>query len=332
MELKHSSGNYGVLLVNLGTPDEPTTPAVRRYLNQFLSDPRVVDVPKWLWQCILKGVILPFRSPRAAKAYSSIWWEEGSPLRVISERQQKALQDALMFAVGHKLPVELAMTYGQPSIPDALERLTAAGVTKIVVLPLFPQYSCSTTAAVFDGIAAALKKQRLLPDLRSVHHYHDHPAFVKAMAGKVSAYWQQNGRGKHLLMSFHGIPQRYADQGDPYAQHCHETATSVAEALGLSATEWTISFQSRVGREQWLTPYTDDTLKAMPAQGIKDLDVICPAFSVDCLETLEEIKEENREYFEHAGGEQYRYIECLNDSPCHIQMMVTLIKEQLVGW
>ncbi|GAA5219232.1 ferrochelatase [Corallincola platygyrae] len=332
MELKHAAENYGVLLVNLGTPDAPTTPAVRSYLNQFLSDPRVVDVPKWLWQCILKGAILPFRSPRAAKAYQSIWWYEGSPLRVISEKQQKALTNALLFGTGHKLQVELAMTYGNPSIPGALQRLFDAGVNKVVVLPLFPQYSCSTTAAVFDGIADALKKQRLIPELRSIHHYHDHPAFISAMVGKVRAHWQANGKGEHLLMSFHGIPQRYADEGDPYERHCHETAIAIAGALGLSDSEWTISFQSRVGREQWLMPYTDETLKGMPAKGIKNLDVICPAFSVDCLETLEEIKEENCEYFEEAGGEQYRYIDCLNDSPCHIQMMVTLVKEQLVGW
>lgn len=314
---------YGVLLANLGTPEAPTAPAVKRFLGEFLHDRRVVDMSRWLWCPILHGIILPIRSPKVAKLYQSIWMDEGSPLMVYSKRQQAGLAQLL------NQPVELGMTYGEPSLQQGIERLQQQGVESIIVLPLYPQYSGTTTAAVFDGLAKAMKRVALVPELHFVRDYHNHPLYIQALAEKVRHSWQQNGQGDLLVCSYHGIPQRYAENGDVYPQHCAETTRLLAAELGLSDAQVMMTYQSQFGKEEWLQPYTDKTMAALPAKGIKKLDILCPAFSVDCLETLEEISEQNQEIFLHAGGEAFHYIECLNDSASHIQMMAALVEEML---
>ena len=325
------STQFGVLLVNLGTPEAPTTPAVRRYLAQFLSDQRVVDTPRLLWWCILHGVILRFRPARAAKAYQKIWQATGSPLLTIARQQQHALTQALATA-GTPVPVALGMTYGNPSIADALTELQNKGVKRILVLPLYPQYSSSTTASVFDAVAKALKNTPYLPELRFIQQYHDHPLYIQALAHSIREYRQQHGVGDQLLLSFHGIPQRYEDKGDPYPSQCRETAALVAEALGLSEKEWRCTFQSRFGREEWVKPYTDKVLEEWAHAQIQRVDVVSPAFSADCLETLEELDMENRHLFLQEGGKDYHYIPCLNDRPEHIQLLTALVQQHSQGW
>lgn len=310
----------GVLLANLGTPDEPTTPAVKRYLKQFLSDPRVIDLPKWKWQFILNAFVLPRRSPKVAEAYRSIWTEEGSPLLAISRQQQKAVQ-SYFNVKGKNVVVELGMSYGNPSMESAVASLLAQGVEKIIVLPLYPQYSSSTTASVFDAFAHALTQHKKMVPFEFIHSYHDHPLYIKALANSV-----QLADDELLLFSFHGIPQRYETEGDFYPNHCRETARLVVEELKLEPHQWFLSFQSRFGSEEWLQPYTDETLESFPAKGVKKVAVICAGFSADCLETLEEIAEENRENFEHKGGENYRYIPALNANGDHIRLLTHLIE------
>lgn len=310
----------GVLLANLGTPDEPTTPAVKRYLKQFLSDPRVIDLPKWKWQFILNAFVLPRRSPKVAEAYRSIWTEEGSPLLAISRQQQKAVQ-SYFNVKGKNVVVELGMSYGNPSMESAVASLLAQGVEKIIVLPLYPQYSSSTTASVFDAFAHALTQHKKMVPFEFIHSYHDHPLYIKALANSV-----QLADDELLLFSFHGIPQRYETEGDFYPNHCRETARLVVEELKLEPHQWFLSFQSRFGSEEWLQPYTDETLEGFPAKGVKKVAVICAGFSADCLETLEEIAEENRENFEHKGGESYRYIPALNANGDHIRLLTHLIE------
>lgn len=313
----------GVLLANLGTPDEPTTPAVKRYLKQFLSDSRVIDLPKWKWQFILNAFVLPRRSPKVSEAYRSIWTEEGSPLLAISRQQQKAVQS--YFSVkGKNVVVELGMSYGNPSIENAVTNLLSQNVEKIIVLPLYPQYSSSTTASVFDAFARALTQHKKMLPFEFIHSYHDHPLYIKALANSV-----QLADDELLLFSFHGIPQRYETEGDFYPSHCRETARLVVKELGLEPHRWFLSFQSRFGSEVWLQPYTDETLESFPAKGVKKVAVICAGFSADCLETLEEIAEENRENFEHNGGEHYRYIPALNSSGDHIRLLTNLIEQRL---
>lgn len=323
---------FGVMLVNLGTPDAPTKKAVRRYLAEFLWDKRVVDVFRPLWWLILHGVILRIRPGRVAKAYASVWTEDGSPLLSISKKQRLALEQSLETHFGQKIPVSLAMTYGSPNMEQAGMELRKSGVTKILVLPLFPQFSSSTTAAVYDRLAKALKPCPHLPELRWVNEYHVHPLYIASLASSVRAYWEQNGRGDKLLMSFHGIPQRYETKGDPYPSQCRATATALAEALSLNKDQWLCAFQSRFGREEWVKPYTDFTLKDWGKQGVSRVDVISPAFSADCLETLEELEVENREFFLAAGGKDYHYISCLNDRSDHIDMMVDLVESNTQGW
>lgn len=315
----------GVLLANLGTPDAPTTSAVKRYLKQFLSDPRVIDLPKWKWQFILNFMVLPKRAPRVAEAYKSIWTAEGSPLLVTSRRQQKAVQDYFN-TQGKNVLVELGMSYGNPSIESAVDNLIKQGVEKIIVLPLYPQYSSTTTASVFDAFARGLAQQKRVVPFEFIHNYHNDPLYIKALANTV-----QLEQDEVLLFSFHGIPARYEKEGDFYAQHCHKTAHLVAEQLDLTEKQWHISFQSRFGKEEWLKPYTDETLSRFPANHIKKVAVICPGFSADCLETIEEIAQENRENFEHAGGESYRYIPALNANPDHIHALVGLIEAKLTA-
>lgn len=313
----------GILLANLGTPDEPTTPAVKRYLKQFLSDPRVIDLPKFKWQLILNLFVLPKRAPKVAEAYKGIWTEQGSPLLAISRQQQKSLQ-TYFDAKGKETVVELGMSYGSPSIESAVSRLLAQDVEKIIVLPLYPQYSSSTTASVFDAFARGLAQHKKMVPFEFIHSYHDHPLYIKALANSVTL-----DADEKLLFSFHGIPARYETEGDFYPDHCKETAHLVAETLGLNETQWQITFQSRFGDEVWLQPYTDETLGQLPAQGVKKVAVICPGFSADCLETIEEIGEENRENFMHAGGESYRYIEALNANADHIKLLAALIEAKM---
>nr|WP_204796827.1 ferrochelatase [Oceanisphaera litoralis] len=318
----------GVLLVNLGTPTAPTAKAVKTFLGQFLHDHRVVDVPRVIWCPVLHGVILPFRSPKVAKLYRSIWWEEGSPLMVVSRRQQAGLSAALQEA-GIDMPVALGMSYGEPSIGTAWQELKNAGVDRVIILPLYPQYSVSTTASVFDSWARLMRQERRLPAFRFIRDYHDHRGYIQALAASVRDHWEDKGRTDLLLLSYHGIPKRFEDEGDPYGHQCHRTSELVAAELGLERHEWRTTFQSRFGREPWLQPYTDETMKALPGEGIKKVSVICPAFSADCLETLEEIAEQNKEIFLEAGGEAYHYIPALNDNPAHIRMMMDLVCREL---
>lgn len=313
----------GVLIANLGTPDEPTTPAVKRYLKQFLSDPRVIDLPRLKWLPILNFMVLPKRSPKVAHAYQSIWTENGSPLLAISRQQQQILQKYFN-AKGNNIVVELGMSYGNPSMQSAVDSLIQQGVEKIVVLPLYPQYSSTTTASVFDAFAKALTAHKKMVPFEFIHSYHNHPDYIQALANTVSL-----AEDELLLFSFHGIPKRYETEGDFYASHCQETARLVAEKLGLNDKQWLLTFQSRFGDEEWLKPYTDETLENFPKQGVKKVAVICAGFAADCLETLEEIAEENRENFENAGGESYRYIPALNARADHIQALIKLIEAKL---
>ena len=309
----------GILLANLGTPDAPTPGAVKRYLRQFLSDKRVVDTSRLLWWPLLRGVILPSRSPRVAKLYQSVWMEEGSPLMVYSRRQQQALAARLP-----DTPVALGMSYGSPSLASAVDDLLAQGVEHIVVLPLYPQYSCSTVAAVWDELARILAKKRAIPGISFIRDYAEHPDYIHALAASVRASFAVHGEPDLLLLSYHGIPQRYANQGDDYPQRCRDTTRELVSALGLPPERVMMTFQSRFGREPWLTPYTDETLKMLGEKGTKHIQVLCPGFAADCLETLEEIAVQNREIFLEAGGKQYEYIPALNADAAHIEMMVNL--------
>ncbi|HBY1063958.1 ferrochelatase [Klebsiella pneumoniae] len=309
----------GILLANLGTPDAPTPGAVKRYLRQFLSDKRVVDTSRLLWWPLLRGVILPIRSPRVAKLYQSVWMEEGSPLMVYSRRQQQALAARLP-----DTPVALGMSYGSPSLASAVDDLLAQGVEHIVVLPLYPQYSCSTLAAVWDELARILAKKRAIPGISFIRDYAEHPDYIHALAASVRASFAVHGEPDLLLLSYHGIPQRYANQGDDYPQRCRDTTRELVSALGLPPERVMMTFQSRFGREPWLTPYTDETLKMLGEKGTKHIQVLCPGFAADCLETLEEIAVQNREIFLEAGGKQYEYIPALNADAAHIEMMVNL--------
>lgn len=309
----------GILLANLGTPDAPTPGAVKRYLRQFLSDKRVVDTSRLLWWPLLRGVILPIRSPRVAKLYQSVWMEEGSPLMMYSRRQQQALAARLP-----DTPVALGMSYGSPSLASAVDDLLAQGVEHIVVLPLYPQYSCSTVAAVWDELARILAKKRAIPGISFIRDYAEHPDYIHALAASVRASFAVHGEPDLLLLSYHGIPQRYANQGDDYPQRCRDTTRELVSALGLPPERVMMTFQSRFGREPWLTPYTDEMLKMLGEKGTKHIQVLCPGFAADCLETLEEIAVQNREIFLEAGGKQYEYIPALNADAAHIEMMVNL--------
>lgn len=292
---------------------------MKRYLRQFLSDKRVVDTSRLLWWPLLRGVILPIRSPRVAKLYQSVWMEEGSPLMVYSRRQQQALAARLP-----DTPVALGMSYGSPSLASAVDDLLAQGVEHIVVLPLYPQYSCSTVAAVWDELARILAKKRAIPGISFIRDYAEHPDYIHALAASVRASFAVHGEPDLLLLSYHGIPQRYANQGDDYPQRCRDTTRELVSALGLPPERVMMTFQSRFGREPWLTPYTDETLKMLGEKGTKHVQVLCPGFAADCLETLEEIAVQNREIFLEAGGKQYEYIPALNADAAHIEMMVNL--------
>ena len=324
--------SIGVLITNLGTPDAPEASALRPYLKQFLSDPRVVEIPRLLWWLILNGIILRVRPRRSAEAYQTVWTDEGSPLLIHTRDQAQALQRVLGAKHGSNIKVGFGMRYGQPSIDGAMQELLASGVRQLLVLPLYPQYGGPTTGSTFDAVAADFTARRWLPDFRFVAHYCDHPGYIAAVADSIRAHWAEQGRADKLLFSYHGEPRRYLDQGDPYHCQCHKTTRLVAEALGLGEDQYLTTFQSRFGREEWLKPYTDETLKALPREGVKSVQVVCPGFSSDCLETIEEIGVENRDYFVEAGGERYEYIPCLNASDAHIDFLATLVEEQLQGW
>ncbi|WP_375322019.1 ferrochelatase [Aliivibrio logei] len=313
----------GVLLVNLGTPTAPTASAVKTFLSEFLHDKRVVDLNRFIWCPLLHGVILPIRAPKVAKLYQSVWMDEGSPLMVYSKRQAAALHSFL------NVPVELGMTYGEPSIKSGIERLEAQGCDEIVILPLYPQYSRTTSAAVFDQIAKQYKSTPVLPNFSFVHNYHDHPLYIKALAESIRLSWEKKGKGDYVLCSYHGIPQRFVDNGDIYAQHCERTTELLAQELGLTPEQIGMSYQSRFGREAWLQPYTSEALTELTPKGIKSLDIISPAFSSDCLETLEELSEECKEIFMEAGGQKYTFIPCLNDDDLHIEMMADIVSQKI---
>lgn len=314
-----------VILTNLGTPTENTQSAVKAFLKQFLSDTRVVEIPRPIWWLILNLVILPFRSKTALEAYNQIWTDKGSPLLSISRRQQQALQKKL----GSDIRVELMMRYGEPSFSSVINGLLAEGVSRLVILPLYPQNSATTTATTYDHIADILQQTRAVPDLSIISQYHANPGYIHALADSVREHWKTQKRQRFLLMSFHGLPQRNIDLGDPYFEQCQGTAHLLATMLGLAADQWGLSFQSRFGKQEWIKPYTSETLANLADNGLKEIDVICPGFSVDCLETLEEIRLQNREVFLEHGGEQYHYIPCLNDRDDHVDMMADLVQPYL---
>ncbi|MEM9102827.1 MAG: ferrochelatase [Pseudomonadota bacterium] len=322
----------GVLISNLGTPDAPDRASLKRYLKEFLSDPRVVEFPRLLWWLVLNGVILNIRPQRSAKAYQKVWTEEGSPLALHTEQQAQKLKERLHFRFGDSLHVEWAMRYGNPSISKTLDKLMAQGVRKLLVLPLYPQYSASTTASTFDAIAADFTKRRWMPELRFCTSYHDYGPYIESLASSIKAHWQEHHKPQKLVFSYHGVPLRYLHNGDPYHCQCHKTSRLLADALGLSPDEYMTTFQSRFGREAWLQPYTDKTLEALPEKGVTDIQVVCPGFSADCLETIEEINMENREVFMEGGGKSFSYIPCLNATENHIDMLEQLVDKHLSGW
>ncbi|THF62518.1 ferrochelatase [Pseudothauera rhizosphaerae] len=321
-----------VLLANLGTPTAPTAAALRPYLRQFLSDPRVVEIPRALWWPILNGFILTTRPRKSAEKYASVWLPEGSPLKVHTERQARLLTGYLGHAGLAGLHVDWAMRYGEPSIPAVLERLRAAGCTRILVMPLYPQYAASTTASVMDEVAHCLPQWRNLPEIRYVRSFHDDPGYIAALARSVGEHWVKHGRGDKLVLSFHGIPRRAAELGDPYPQECRRTADLLAAELGLPADQVLLTFQSRFGRAEWLQPYTQPTLEALAAKGLQRVDVMCPGFVADCLETLEEIAMECRTAFIGAGGRQFEYIPCLNENHPWIDALSRIVRAHLGNW
>ena len=324
--------SIGVLLVNLGTPDEPTTSAVRKYLAQFLSDPRVVEIPRAIWLPILYGAVLPKRPAKSAENYKKVWMDEGSPLLHYSKRQATLLQQEMESRLKGLVHVELAMRYGKPDLETGLKTLREKGVRRLLVLPLYPQYSATTTATSFDAINKVLSTWRWIPEIRYIMQYHDDPSYIDALAISVQNHWKTSGQSDLLVMSFHGLPKRNLDLGDPYFCQCHKTGRLLAEKLGLKDEQWRLTFQSRFGKAEWLKPYTEETLKSLPEKGVKSIDIMCPGFPADCLETLEEINMENREYFIEAGGEDYHYIPALNDDASHIHVLANLVQQHTQGW
>lgn len=332
-DYRHDSrGCLGILISNLGTPDAPTTPAVRKYLAEFLSDPRVIEVPTPLWWLILHGIILRLRPRKSASAYRKIWTEEGSPLLTITGKQGTAIQAELSKQFPGPVQVEFAMRYGNPSIKSGLEKLRQVNARRILVFPLYPQYSAATTASTCDAVFKVMKSWRWLPELRLINHYHDDENYINALAESIKMHWQIHGQAEKLLFSFHGIPKHYFTAGDPYFCECHKTARLVADRLGLNDDQWLLTFQSRFGPREWLRPYTGETLQKLAAKGTRNVSVICPGFSADCLETLEEINIQYRALFMECGGEQFTYIPALNDHPLHISCLTSIIKKHCQGW
>jgi ferrochelatase len=325
-----------VLLINLGTPDAPTPRAVRRYLAEFLSDPRVVEIPQVFWQILLRTLILPLRGRASAKKYAAVWMPEGSPLRVHTERQTDGVRH-LFASNGYQVRVDYAMRYGTPGIPRVLAQLKQAGVERVLLMPMYPQYSASTTATAFDAAFAALARMRNQPEVRTVRQYADHPAYIHALAEQVRQYWAAHGRpdfaaGDKLVLSFHGVPKRTLDLGDPYHDQCQQTAALLMAALALSSIECRVTFQSRFGKAEWLQPYTAPTLRELGAAGVRRADVFCPGFTADCLETIEEIGMEVRDEFVAGGGQAFHRIPCLNTAPAWLDALGEIAAENLQGW
>lgn len=323
------TAKHGVLLINLGTPDAPTVEAIRRYLREFLSDRRVIDVPRAIWWPVLHGFILPLRPRTLVPLYRGIWRPDGSPLLAITREQRAGLEAQLARMPAGPVAVAAAMRYGAPGLAAALAALAQAGVQRLLALPLYPQRSLTTTASALDGLAAALARGAWQPELRTVEQYHLHPRYLAALTQSVRDHWSAHGRGERLLMSFHGIPRRYVEAGDPYERQCHETAQRLAAALQLAPGDWQICFQSRVGRAQWTGPYTEDVLRALARRGARRVDVICPGFAADCLETLDEIARRYAAGFVAAGGEALRYVPALNARPDHIDALAHIAAEHL---
>jgi ferrochelatase len=321
----------GVLLVNLGTPDAPTAPALRRYLAEFLGDPRVVEIPRALWLLILHGIILRVRPKKSAAKYATVWTEEGSPLKVWTEKQATLLAGYLGER-GHPVLVKPAMRYGEPSVARQLDALKAEGATRVLILPLYPQYAAATTASVFDAVYAWAGRTRRVPEMRFVNNYHGDEGYIRALARRIEDHWQSHGRGEKLVLSFHGVPERTLQLGDPYHCECHKTARLLAERLSLKPEQVQITFQSRFGKAKWLEPYTEPTLIELARQGVKRVDVACPGFTSDCLETLEEIAQEARDAFLDAGGQEFHYIPCLNDQHEWIAALAAIAIRHMQGW
>ena len=322
----------GILLVNLGTPDAPTTPAVRTYLKEFLSDPRVVEIPRAIWWLILNGIILNTRPKKSAAKYASIWLKEGSPLRVYTVKQAVLLQGYLGERTKAPFVVDYAMRYGNPSIPSVLRKLKEQNCQRILIVPMYPQYAASTTATVTDIVYRELQQMRNTPAIRTIKHFHDHPGYIKALAGSINGYWMKHGRPEKLVMSFHGLPRKSLEQGDPYHCECRKTGRLLAQELRLKDDQYAVSFQSRFGRAEWLQPYTTTTLKELGKQKTRRVDIVCPGFVADCLETLEEIAQEGKEDFQHAGGGEYHYIPCLNGRDDWMHALTDLVMDNLQGW
>lgn len=322
----------GVLLVNLGTPEAPTAPAVRRYLREFLSDTRVVELPRVIWWPILNGPILTFRPARSARNYASIWMPEGSPLLVYSQRLAEGLQKYADTHFPGGVRVTLAMRYGKPSLRQGLAELRQAGCEKVLLVPLYPQYAAATTASIFDKVAEEFRSMREIPELRMLRDWHDHPAYIRALAETVKHWWQENGRAKKLLISFHGLPQRSIQLGDPYRRQCEKTTALLVQELGLQQGEWVQTFQSRFGAAKWLEPYTDKTLIQLAKEGVEEIDALCPGFTADCVETLQEIALEGKETFLGAGGKALRYIPALNDNPIWINAFSEILAPSWQNW
>ena len=321
----------GILITNLGTPDAPEKKELKVYLNQFLSDPRVIELPKILWQILLKLVILQIRPAKSAEAYKKIWTKNGSPLLDISKRQLEKIKSALSASYPNMI-FEVGMRYGNPSIPSALKNLQKQKVRKLLVLPMYPQYCAATTGSTFDEVTNALQKWRWIPELRFINQYFEDKKYIQALSNSIKSFWDKNSKPQKIIFSFHGIPKKYLLNGDPYHCFCLKTTRLVKENLGLKDEEIMTTFQSRFGKAEWLQPYTSETLKELPEKGVKNVHIISPGFSSDCLETLEELEEENREYFMESGGEEYKYIPCLNDQDEHINVFVNLIKKNIQGW
>ena len=333
MPYKHGTATkIGVLITNLGTPEAPTTKALRTYLGEFLADPRIVEAPRILWRLVLHGIILRTRPKKSAEAYKSIWTEKGSPLRLYTESQTEKLRTRLEKQFGSEVITAYAMRYGQPSISAAIQSLQAAQVTHLFILPLYPQYSCSTTGSTMDAISKALNKTRFVPSLHFLGSYHDHPNYIDALCQQIKSHQTQHGRPDKLIFSFHGTPLDYLKKGDPYHCQCLKTARLTAEQLGLEKSDYMVTFQSRFGPKKWLQPYTDETLKKLAKEGAQHVQVICPGFSSDCLETLEEIEVENMEYFVENGGKTFSYIKALNDSEIHLDLLQKLVNPLCEYW
>ena len=322
----------GILVVNLGTPDAPTAPAVRRYLREFLGDTRVVELPRILWWPILNGPILLFRPARSARNYARIWLPDGSPLMVYSQRQCDALQARWDQQFPGLVRVELAMRYGNPSVAKGMTALRDAGCSRILVVPLYPQYAAATTASTFDAVAKELRKWREVPEIRMIRDWYEHPAYIRALADSIRAWWQEHGQAERLLISFHGLPESCIEKGDPYRAQCEKTTALLVKELGLSDDQWVQTFQSRFGAAQWLKPHTDKTLVALAGSGVSRIDAVCPGFSADCVETLQEIAMEGKETFLQAGGQELRYIPALNDNPRWIAAFSQILEPHWRPW